>query len=200
MKRIYTNTLLDQLEADTRQAILGVSYLLQTDPGMLMQQPEPGRWSVAQIIEHLNSYGRYYLPLLEQAVSKTGYPFHPLFKPGWLGNYFTRIMLPGKDDEVHNKMKAFKAHIPSADIDSKKALDEFLEQEQRLLQILAKARHTDIGKIRIPISLTKLVKLKAGDTLRFVIAHHQRHFVQIDHTLKAVAYKEKSATLRGAEL
>jgi hypothetical protein len=190
MKKIPTNTLLDQLEADTRKIILQTNYLLQEDPNVLHRQPAPDKWSAVQVIEHLNSYGRYYLPLLDKAVD-TSHPFNPFFSPGWLGNYFTRIMLPGTNGQVINKMKAFKAHIPSAETDSKQALDEFLQQEKRMLDILAKARKTDIGKTRIPISLTKLVRLKSGDTLRFVIAHHQRHFVQIANTLSAVKFNEK---------
>ena len=185
-----TNSLLDQLEADTRQIILSTSYLLQEDPALLVQQPAPGKWSIAQVIEHLNSYGRYYLPLLEKATRNARHPFNPVFRPGWLGNYFTRIMLPQKG-QVSNKMKAFKAHIPSPDIDSKQALDEFLQQEKQMLQILEKARLTDIGKSRIPISLSKLIRLKSGDTLRFVIAHHQRHFLQVANILKAVSGPNK---------
>ncbi|WP_315818041.1 DinB family protein [Paraflavitalea speifideaquila] len=33
----------------------------------MLQQPAAGKWSVAQAIEHLNSYGRYYLPLMQKA-------------------------------------------------------------------------------------------------------------------------------------
>ena len=54
--------LLEDLQSDTRQIILATNYLLQEDPEILVQQPAPDKWSVAQAIEHLNTYGRYYLP------------------------------------------------------------------------------------------------------------------------------------------
>jgi hypothetical protein len=185
MKTTDKNQLLDRLENDTRAIILRTNYLLQEDPGLLLQQPAPGQWSVAQVTEHLNTYGRYYLPLLQKALGKARVSKGGRYKPGWLGDYFTKMMLP-KEGLVRNKMKAFKNHRPSPDIDSKKVLDEFLQQEQLLLTLLAESRNLDIASVRIPISIASFIRLKAGDTFRFVIAHHQRHFVQIENTLRAV--------------
>lgn len=185
MKKTGKNQLINRLENETRDIILQTNYLLQQDPEHLLMQPAPGKWSVAQVIEHLNTYGRYYLPLLEKSLSKAPMVTNDIYKPGWLGNYFTHSMLP-KKGVVKNKMKAFKNHIPAPDIDSKKALDEFLNQEQRLLKLLDKSRSADIAKIRIPISIASFIKIKAGDTFRFIIAHHQRHFLQVANTLQQV--------------
>jgi hypothetical protein len=185
MKSIDRNQLLDKLESDTRELMLRTNYLLQEDPENLLQQPAPGKWSVAQVIEHLNSYGRYYLPLLENALSTLPAAKNNIYKPGILGNYFTDMMLP-KEGVVKNRMKAFKGHRPSPEIDSKKVLDEFLQQEQWLLQLLDKGRKKAIAKNRIPVSIARFIKMKVGDTFRFLIAHHQRHFVQIENTLRSV--------------
>lgn len=35
-----------------------------------------------------------------------------------------------------------------------------------------------VEKIRIPISINQLIKIRLGDSLRFVIYHNQRHFQQ----------------------
>ncbi|MGB8192500.1 MAG: DinB family protein [Chitinophagaceae bacterium] len=186
MKRIDSHQLLEKLQSDTREIILAATYLLQYDPAVLTQSPAPGKWSVAQVIEHLNSYGRYYLPAIQSAIEKNAHAHASFFKPGWLGDYFTRSMLPGKNGQVANKMQSPKDHRPSAAIDSKPAIDEFLLQQQQLLDLLEKARQTSLSKIRIPISLSWFIKLKLGDTFRFLIAHHQRHFLQIKNTLQQV--------------
>ena len=183
---MQTRQLLDSLQADTREIILSTTYLLQEDPELLVQLPAQGRWSVAQVIEHLNSYGRYYLPAIEAALNANSYPHNDTFKPGWLGDYFTKSMLPGKDGQIANKMQSPKDHRPNADVDSKPVIDEFLKQEQLLLDLLERSKHTDISKIRIPITLSRFVKLKLGDTFRFLVAHHQRHFVQVKNTLQIV--------------
>lgn len=193
MKRIETRRLLEELQLDTREIILATNHLLQEDPGILTQQPAAGRWSAAQVIEHLNSYGRYYLPAIQSALDKNVYPEEQSFKSGWLGDYFTRTMLPGKNGQIANKMQSPKNHRPQADIDSKPVIDEFLRQEQLLLDLLEKAKQTNISKIRIPISLSRFVKLKLGDTFRFLIAHHQRHFMQVKNTLREVKAAEQAS-------
>lgn len=184
---MQTYQLLDKLEADTKQIILTLHYLLQEDPGVLTEQPAAGKWSVAQVVEHLNSYGRYYLPLMQQALKQATYPASATFTPGWLGDYFVKSMLPKEDGRIPNKMQAPKDHRPSPDVDSFTVLNEFMSQEKLLLELLRQARTTDLNKIRIPISIAKFVKLKLGDTFRFLIAHHQRHFVQVSNTLQAIS-------------
>ncbi|MDF2193014.1 DinB family protein [Paraflavitalea sp. CAU 1676] len=186
MNPIQSSKLLDQLSADTKQVILTLHYLLQTDPGILLQQPAAGKWSVAQVVEHLNSYGRYYLPLIQQALQTQSNKPSPLFKTGWLGNYFTKSMLPKEDGRIPNKMKAPKDHRPSPHVDSLATLKTFLEQEKLLLELLHQARANNLNKIRIPISIAKFITINLGDTFRFLIAHHQRHFVQIANTIEAV--------------
>lgn len=187
MKRMQSNQLLDRLEADTKQIILTLHYLLQEDPGVLTQQPAAGKWSVAQVVEHLNSYGRYYLPLIQQGLKQSTYPANASFTPGWLGDYFTKSMLPKEDGRIPNKMQAPKDHRPAPDVDSFTVLNEFMIQEKLLLELLQQARAANLNKIRIPISIAKFIKIKLGDTFRFLIAHHQRHFVQVSNTLQAVS-------------
>jgi hypothetical protein len=185
MKTFRSNQLLDQLQSDVRQLIANVSLLKTEDPGHLLVQPAAGAWSVVQVLEHLNSYGRYYLLAIERSLqeNKPGVEF---FKPGWLGDYFTRLMKPTEDGIITNKMKSPKEHRPSADLDIFPVINTFLEQQHYLLHLLEAARLKDIGSIRTPISISRFVRLKLGDTFRFLIAHEQRHFVQVYNTLAKV--------------
>jgi hypothetical protein len=186
MKQFISNELIDKLQADTRQIILTLNHLRREDPEILLQQPAPDKWSVTQVLEHLNAYGRYYLPAMESAMRASKRKADPQFKPGWLGDYFTKMIAPKKNNRVSNKMQAPKGYRPSADMDSKKVLDEFEEQQQIILELLETARTKNLRAIRVPISISKLIKLTLGDTFRFLIAHHQRHFVQIENTLAGV--------------
>lgn len=185
MKKINSAQLLEDLNADTRQIVLQTKLLLQQDPELLLRQPAENKWSVAQVIEHLNSYGRYYLPVMKAALIKPAHRPAEFYRPGWLGDYFTKSMLPQKNGQVTKKMKSPKDHRPSSDIDSRIVLEEFLLQEYLLLQLLEKAEKT-ILETRIPISISRFIKIKLGDGFRFLIAHHQRHFVQVENTLKAI--------------
>jgi hypothetical protein len=183
--KFNSNAILDQLRADIRRLILTVSYLQKEDPELLLIIPRAGRWSVIQILEHLNSYGRYYLPAIEKSL-RLNKPPKENFTPGWFGNYFTKIMKPGTDGSIRNKMSSPKDHRPPASLDIKPVMDDFMSQQQQLLDLLEKAKQKNIGAIRTPISISRFIKLKVGDTFRFVIAHEQRHFVQIANTIQEI--------------
>lgn len=185
MKTYNSISLLESLQADVRQLVLTITYLQKEDPELILTQPAAGKWSVVQVLEHLNSYGRYYIPAIEKSLS-VNKPSKERFTPGWIGNYFTKIMKPGADGRITNKMSAPKNHHPSTDLDSKPVMDTFLQQQQQLLDLLEKAKQKDIGAIKTPISISRFIKLKAGDTFRFFIAHEQRHFLQIANAVSDI--------------
>ena len=185
MKKYNSIALLDQLQADTRQMILRVTQLQYADPGLLLENPGPGQWSVVEILDHLNSYTRYYLGALENSLQKE-IPAVEYFKPGLLGDYFTKLMQPGENGRVKNKMRSPKDHRPSNIIDTRSVIKTFLEHQQYLLNLLEKAKTRNIGKLRTSISISALIKLKTGDVFRFLIAHEQRHFVQLENAMDAV--------------
>jgi hypothetical protein len=183
---MQSNQLLNQLEADTRQLIAFAHFLQQEPSNLLLQNPSPGKWSVAQVLEHLNGYGNYYLPLLEKEMLNNNMPAEAEFKPGWLGNYFTKLMLPGENGKIGKKIQAPKDRRPPTNLNPKEVLTTFLSHQQQLIALLEKAKTKNIGKIRVPISLTRFIKLKAGGTFRFLVAHEQRHFYQIKNNLIAL--------------
>jgi hypothetical protein len=93
-------------------------------------------------------------------------------------------------------MQAPRNHRPSADLNSNVVLEEFLRQEYLLLSLLNKGRNVNLEKIKIPISISRFIKIRLGDTFRFLIAHHQRHFIQIQNTINAVKqYNNKEALM-----
>jgi hypothetical protein len=87
-------------------------------------------------------------------------------------------------------------HIPDHGLDAQPELVAFIAQQHRLLVLLEKARTLDLGRTRVPISTTRLVRLKLGDTIRFFIVHEQRHFVQVTHTLVMVREEEPLAVFQ----
>lgn len=147
----------------------------------LNQQPHPGAWSALECLEHLNLYGDYYLPAMQQRMDQHRLPPRHNFRSGLLGNYFANSMLP---KAKLNKMKTFQDKNPAGSQLDAGALERFIQQQERLLQILEQARNTDIGRIKIPITLSKWIRLKLGDTLRFVIYHNERHIQQAQRALQ----------------
>lgn len=175
----------DQTESFLNKAISEWQMIRHSQFGY---KTAPEKWSAAQCLEHLNSYGRFYLPEMKKAISKAKekeWTSTRHFKSGWLGNYFTKLMMPGENGTVGKKMSAPKNHYPVNNSDSHKVIAEFIEQQETLLHLLEMAKAVDLNKATCAISISKLVKLKLGDTFLFYIAHHYRHILQAERALKA---------------
>lgn len=183
MHPINSHTLLTGLMADTQAIIDSAQALAQLPQELLSTRPAPESWSVAEILAHLNFYAAYYLPVIERKLQAARQPPTDIFRPGWLGNYFTRTMKPRPDDSIPHKMKTFKNAIPPSNIDVQVALHDFLRHNRSLIALLKRSEQANLHAIRIPISISRLITLKLGDTFRFFVAHQQRHLLQIKNTL-----------------
>ncbi|GAB3493634.1 DinB family protein [Spirosoma knui] len=184
MPSFHTQTLLTELEAEINQLIVRASQRFGNLPdAQLTQQPSHDRWSIAQCLEHLNSYGQYYIPLLTQVIAlgeQQDKAASPEFRSSWLGNYFAEMMRPKADGRIAMPMKAFKNHTPAAQLNVPLVLAEFFDQQQQLLSLLQRARAVDMSRLKVPISIARWIKLSVGDTFRFLIAHEQRHVTQAE--------------------
>lgn len=163
---------------------------------VLLQQPAPGSWSAAQCLDHLNGYGRFYLPALEQAINKAeknNWTAVPKFRSGWLGNYFANLMQPKPDGALRSKMKAPKGHRPIPQLDAPAIVAEFIAQQEKMQALLQRAGKINLTRLRVPTSLSSLLKLNAGDTFRFLIAHEQRHLLQALRSINSVTGSTQTA-------
>lgn len=191
----YTSTaLLDGLYAQTETHInKAISEWQFVSNSQMTARPAPGAWSASQCLEHLNSYGRYYLPVIEKAIARaagTKAPVH--FKSGWLGNYFYKLMLPENNGSVKKKMKSPKDHQPGLELNAAKVVNEFISQLEVLGRLLTQARSIDMNASRVPISISPLIKLKLGDVFLFLTAHINRHILQAERALQAAATRHNS--------
>jgi uncharacterized damage-inducible protein DinB len=179
-----SKALMAQLKQEAKQILARVSALQEADNEILNRQPAPESWSIAQVLEHLNFYSRLYNHRLRQRMNAAGSAKDD-FKPGWLGNYFTKMMLPKAGGVVVNKMSAPKDSRPVAQLDGAAVVREFIAHQEQLLALM------DNGKdlsVRVPTSISSLIKLQAGDTMRFLVTHQQRHLAQAERAAKAIGY------------
>ena len=132
------------------------------------------RWSILECLEHLNLYGDFYLVEIEkQIIANSRKNTSTKFKSGILGNYFANLM-EVKEGKI-TKMKSPKDKNPSNKNLSITTINRFLKQQERLVSLLNQCRNIDLTKTKAAISLTNLVKLRLGDTLRFYCYHIERH-------------------------
>jgi len=192
MKSITKNQLLNTLEATANNHLQQALQLQNLHTGVLLKPTAEGGWSVAQCLEHLNRYGLYYLPAIQQQLAnKAGITGQDTFTYTWLGKYFTKMMDPKTGKK---KYKAFKDYIPPVELDAHSIIAAFINQQEELLAVIAKSRQVDLNKIKVPVSIAKFIKLKLGDVLQFIIAHNERHLQQAyDNLQQQGAYKYKKA-------
>lgn len=169
--------LIQNLLEQTRQVINQSEKLKNYDLNTLTWKENQTSWSILECLEHLNLYGDFYLPQIENKIRNSTTKTELEFKSGILGNYFAKSMLP---KEKLNKMKTFKDKNPlNANLD-KTVIDNFLNQQIKLLELLNQSRNVSLNKVKIQVSISRLIKLKLGDTYQFFINHIIRHFNQID--------------------
>ncbi len=178
------NDLINDLKKDVENAIVTGEKFKQLTANQLNFKAAAERWSILECLEHLNLYGDFYLieiekQILKAPISKTT----TVFKSGILGNYFAESMQPKPNGEISNKMKTFKDKDPANSNLSITVIDRFLKQQRQLLTLLEQAAAVDLTKVKTNITI-KFIRLRLGDTLRFVIYHNNRHLLQANSILK----------------
>lgn len=190
-KSVFISQLTQQTEAHLQ---LAISQWQMMPHSSFARMPDTASWSANHCLQHLNSYGRYYLPLLQQALTQASLePAGKDFTPGWLGAWFTNMMKPDANTgKPAKKMKAPAPHQPATILPSHQVIGEFIDQQEQLLHLLNLATTKNLSHPRIPISIARFIKLKAGDVLGFLIAHNERHVQQAIRALaQAAATSEK---------
>ncbi|MCU0387996.1 MAG: DinB family protein [Chitinophagaceae bacterium] len=180
-----TSHWLAQLAQHTRNNLHQATQWLMLEEEELLQRPAPGKWNVLECIEHLNRYSDFYLPEFRRRIeASTLHPSGSFFKSGWLGAFFIKSMQPGPDSK---KMKTFREMDPSGQMLSREVVAKFIQQQKEFLQILENAAKVDLNRIKISISITKLIRIRLGDGLAFYTVHNNRHIQQASEVLKANA-------------
>lgn len=184
--KIQSEDLLNELREMTEGMIKLVEEDFSQLPAeSLNQRPGEGKWSIAECLEHLNRYGTHYIPLVSDRISESKTEPTTLFKTGWFGNYSAQSMLP-KGGEVKNAMNTFKNMNPSLSEVKDGVVQEFLRQQRNMLQLLNFAGQVDMNKVRIPITISRFIRFKLGDLLRFIIYHNYRHIEQAKRVRKTL--------------
>ncbi len=60
-------------------------------------------------------------------------------------------------------------------------IDRFITQQKECLELIEKSKNVNLAKTKTAISITKLIKLRLGDTFRFITAHNERHLLQAEN-------------------
>ena len=179
---IDNNILIDDLLQRTHKATAMAKAFQQLSIDQLRYK-KGDQWSILDCLEHLNLYGDFYLIEIENGIIKNkNLPGSKVFHSGLLGNYFANLM-EVKEGKV-TKMKSPKDKNPAKMNLTETTITRFLQQQEQLVKLLKACRSMDLTRTKCAISLTRLIKLRLGDTLRFFTYHIERHVLQGERICK----------------
>ena len=184
--KIINSQLIAHLLMITTNSTEKIQELRELGIDELNKKSAPNKWSILECIEHLNLYGDFYLPAIESAIRSQKATSNPeIFKSGIIGNYFVNLVKtkPGRV----KKMSTTKEMNPLGRPLTLTTIDRFLMQQAHLKSLLTQAGQVDITKTKTPISITRFIKLRLGETLRFTVHHIERHVAQVENTRPQMA-------------
>lgn len=152
----------------------------------------PKCWSIAECLHHLNIISGYYINLFMQRIEmgiQRSYKPKKTFKLRYLGNYMVNSVRLNEDNQLQNKIKTPKAYNPElSSFKGGEVIQLYLQYQKDMLDVLQASRAVDLSKVRVPIAIFRLIKLRLGDMLRFVIFHNERHLVQAQKVRTATQF------------
>lgn len=150
----------------------------------LTWRPGEFRWNLLEVTEHMIRFGDHYLPKLVQAMSYPKSLNKPQdFSSGIIAERFNKIIRP-VNGEVRNKSKAAPKANPFLRQLDRSVLVEHKEQQEKLKSIIDNSRGLNWSKNNISSMLHPWFKMGFGDSLRLMIYHQERHYIQIDNLIK----------------
>jgi len=172
--------LLAALTARTEENLAAARRLQALTPSALHQRPRPDAWNALECLAHLNKYSAYYLPEIRKRMAATKHRSGTeTFTSSWLGNKFAASMKPGETmRKISSPGNANPVKHP--ELVTETALPDFIKSQEETLELLALAAHVDLTKTTTGTSLTNLIRLRLGDTLRVVVYHNWRHVEQAE--------------------
>lgn len=161
---------LEELEKEVRILLNKLSL------EQLNWKPSPKAWSVAECIAHLLIVFEKYEPAVNQALLKATHQEESKFyKPTLLGKIFLNFVKPNHKVKIPapSALRPTQSHY---DLDIVKKYFAYLHKVKEFMQA---SKGKNLNKIKIPSSVSKLIRFNLGDYFKIEVWHNLRHFQQI---------------------
>lgn len=177
-----TQELFEELNRVTDENIdFSSSKFLGLTEEQLNWKPNEDAWNIREIFSHLDEFARYYHHAFSKKVDTTRFTEpREIFLSSPMGKSAWKSMKLGNARNVKRKFKAQRTNNPSVvpSIIKENAIQDFIQYQKELKEIFERAKTINVRKSKIGISISKIVRLRFGDALLFVVYHNQRHIQQ----------------------
>jgi DinB superfamily len=154
------------------------------------RRPPNGGWSIGEVLEHLIVSADSYLERLRTIIphrGQTSPDASRMWKPSLMGGLLVRSFRSPR------KMRAPKIYKPGP-TPRARVLDEFLQRQEEAGRLIAQSADMDWHRVRFVSPVTSLVRMNLGDALTVLVAHAERHAVQIERVRAANAKEPQLAS------
>lgn len=152
-------------------------------------KPSAERWSIAQCFEHLITSNRGYLPIMESVrggKKQTRFVERLPVWPGLAG----KLLIKSLDPASTRKLKAPKNFQPAQSDISATIIDDFVAQQEQVIEGMKSTSHLDLEKIVITSPALSFVAYSLMDGYRIIVTHEKRHFQQAQRVAAEPAFPD----------
>lgn len=155
-------------------------------PSQLNWKPGADRWSVAQCFDHLITSNSSYIPIIENVLAgrkRTFWEKMPVL-PGLAG----KLLIKSMDPASTRKVKAPKRFEPAQSDISGSVINDFVDQQGRVVDKMKATEHLDLEKIVITSPAAGAITYSLMDAYRLIVVHEQRHFQQARRVMEETGF------------
>ena len=139
--------------------------------------PEPGAWSVAHCLDHLNATARHYLPLLDEGISEAirrGIYGEGPFTYSWLG----RLLVFVNEPPPRFRARASQRVHPAASRPRHEIVAALRAYQVQYVDRLRQANGLDLARARVRSPVGGWLRFSLGAGFALMAAHERRHIWQ----------------------
>lgn len=168
----------DEIAAAFGAQAQSLAWLYAQEGEAWLRRLRPGSWNAAECLEHLSLTYEHYLPQLV-FVSQGEKHGHARYHTSWHVRLLIEGLRPSETGKLRFKMKTFRVTDPAPiESEPRTAIERFRFLHAQF-QHLAEALDTPAKLNRtIATLLGPWFRLRAGDAVKFLLAHNDRHLKQ----------------------
>jgi hypothetical protein len=155
------------------------TLVADVDADTLRRPPDADTWSVAQILDHMNTAGWLLLKKLETSIQKAkerGPYGDPPFRYGFVSRWFVRSMQPSSG-WTFTAPSVFEPETAET-LYPDEATEEFLALQNEFADCVASAEGLDLRRLRVSSPAVPLLRISLGAWFEATLAHERRHLEQ----------------------
>jgi hypothetical protein len=177
---------LDRCAQDIKESRLRAQSLVSSlAPDQFTKQPEPGKWSVAECILHLNTTARVVQSLMEKSIAegkRNNRVGSGPFGVGFKGRLLFWIAEPPPKFRIRAPRNV---RPPSRIEEPLKLLPDFLKAQDEWERLIRESAGLDLAKIKIGPRFSAFHMRLAG-VVPWMMAHQRRHLLQAENVKRQI--------------